>query len=276
MIVATEPTAGAERGLENNKITDLIAKICLKLPRFTVLLSATLPDLKTELPTLVERFTSMHGGPDKCSVEMVTSLRLPVGCDALDATGVQMLPHQLADDFEEFKTLVKAMEHDALMQRFYTPASVRQLATCVENAVTLPPHLMFDAVVPHIGAVRHSAIRVYAQRLLEHVASNDIESAFPALKSMVLQQTEPVPCTAENLLKHHCVDGRALAVAATRRSPADNTGAEILDELIGHALAPYVEKLPKLSNFIAAYERSLEQWEAQGRSLEHAKVSDMP
>ena len=93
-----EPTAGAERGKVNNKVTEYIAKICSLLPSCSVLLSATLPDIVSELPSLAADFTARHPGGE---VKMVNSLRLPVGCDALSPDGVHVLPHQLAESWEE-------------------------------------------------------------------------------------------------------------------------------------------------------------------------------
>lgn len=40
---------------------------------------------------------------------MIHSLRLPVGCDALNKMGHQVLPHQLAESFDEFRIVVNAM-----------------------------------------------------------------------------------------------------------------------------------------------------------------------
>ena len=208
---------------------------------------------------------------------MVTSLRLPVGCDALDPTGRQVLPHQLADDFNEFKLVVSKMHGDALMQRFYTPSSVKLLAGTVLSKVgadIIPTELVFDNVFPHIGAVRHNTIRTYAQNLLEYVSSTNREDIFTALQTLSLTNIALIPCTPANLLVSHCTDGRALAVANTRKVINESVveTVESLDTLIKRAMEPYAARLPKLKTFLADYTKRLETWTAAGKSLDQSKV----
>lgn len=276
-----EPTAGAERGFDHNKITELVAQICSLLPAQSVLLSATLPNIPTELPSLAQHFLNKHGGEGKPvpEVKMVSSLRLPVGCDALDPTGKMVLPHQLADSFEEFKMVVSRMDGDALMQRFYTPSSVKGLAVAVEEKVgrdVLPTDLWFENVIPHIGAVRHATIRAYGQRLLEYVASSNREDIFECLKTLAVStSSDPlVPCDPANLLTHHCSDGRALAVATTRTVISEDAVEryESLDTLVKLAMAPFAPRMPKLKNAIADYKRRVDKWAADGASLANSKV----
>ena len=173
-----EPTAGAERGKSNNRVTEYVAKICSLLPSCSVLLSATLPDIVTELPSLATDFTTRHAGGE---VTMVNSLRLPVGCDALSPDGVHVLPHQLAESWEEFKSIVHSIDGDALMQRFYTPGPVRQIANTVARAAgsAFPSSLVFETVIPHIGAIKHDLIRRYAIDILKWVCSENKEDIFP-------------------------------------------------------------------------------------------------
>ena len=100
------------------------------------MLSATLPDINTELPSLAQSFVARNGGQASgAKVEMLSSLRLPVGCDALDPNGLLVLPHQVAIDFAEFKLIVGKMHSDALMQRFYTPATVKQIGVAAVETV---------------------------------------------------------------------------------------------------------------------------------------------
>lgn len=173
-----EPTAGAERGKVNNKVTEFIAKICSLLPPCSVLLSATLPDLSSELPSLAADFKARHPGAE---VKMVNSLRLPVGCDALSPEGVHVLPHQLAESWDEFKSIVFSIDGDALMQRFYTPGPVRQIANTVAKAAgsAFPNSLIFETVIPHIGAIKHDLIRRYAIDILKWVCTENREDIFP-------------------------------------------------------------------------------------------------
>lgn len=281
-----EPTAGAERGMENNKITELIAEICLRLPAQAVLLSATLPDIPTELPSLKDSFLARHAGG---SVEMVTSLRLPVGCDALDPSGNLKMPHQLAENFKEFKLVVSKMHGDALMQRFYTPLSVRTLyhdivAALKNNSgaaapVTLPAELVFENVVPHLGAVKHAAIRVYAQNLLEWVVKNDLSAVFDAIKTSGFDPAA-VPVQASTLLSHYCTDGRALAVANTRKvipdvpitsANAPEPSEQYLDVIAKLAMEKY--SLPRVSTLVDEFKDAMDAWTAEYASLQSVKIN---
>jgi hypothetical protein len=264
----------------------MVADICVRLPAQAVLLSATLPDIPKELPTLVKDFTGRHG--PKAKVETVSSLRLPVGCDALDPAGNQVLPHQLAANFEEFQTLVGSLGGDALMQRFYTPPAVRRMSLTVSAHAQLSSTLQFDTIFPHLGAVKHSIIRQYAQQLLSFVSESNLTNVFDALKSAaVIESTaDPVPITASTLLTHYCTDGRALAVAASKKGvftdvltsggssssvnvaePKDQT----LDVIARLATASY--NFPNLRQFVTDYEQQVTNWKNVGASLDNSKVS---
>lgn len=247
------------------------------MPKQSVLLSATLPDIKTELSSLYDHFLKVH---PKGTVEMISSLRLPVGCDAVDPSGKLVLPHQLALDLDEFKVLINKMSHDALMQRFYTPTAVKYLALKIAEKLgdtNIPKELKFENVIPHIGEIRHATIRTYAQHLLEYVASLNRVDLFEYLKNIPVTDSLTstlIPCTPERLLSDYCTDGRALAVANTRRvTTEDSENIESLDTLIKMSLKPYEAKLPKLEAYISSYKNKLDQWTAEGQSLTKAKVS---
>lgn len=113
IVYLDEPTAGAENGIgvneaDKNNMQEFVAKIITILPRQAVLLSATLPNLKTELPALSYR---------QDDIIMVQTERLPVGCVAVGPNGNQVLPHEISASLIEFRSVVQGLQTDALMQR---------------------------------------------------------------------------------------------------------------------------------------------------------------
>ena len=115
VVYLDEPTAGAENGVgqsedDRNKMQELIAQIISVLPKQAVLLSATLPNLLTEFPSLA----SYRSG----EIIMIETQRLPVGCVAISPDGNQVLPHEISSNLTEFKSVVQGLQTDALMQRY--------------------------------------------------------------------------------------------------------------------------------------------------------------
>jgi len=219
-----EPTAGAENGIIDNEIQKINAQICMKLPQISVLLSATLPDITTEMPSLRERFGD--------SIVMVNSQRLPTSCAAIAPDGSQILPHEMATDWTEFKDIVRSIENDVLMQRFYTPCLVREMSMCVNDAVSnlvetslqVPDDLNFSVQFRNLGALSHSDIRSYAQRLLLWIISIENETIgmviFERLLKMYHDRTAVdslKPVESRTFIRDHVADeiGQALAVTIT-------------------------------------------------------------
>lgn len=266
-----EPTAGAERGKSNNKVTEFVAKICSLLPTCSVLLSATLPDITTELPSLASDFKARHAGAE---VVMIRSLRLPVGCDALSPAGVHVLPHQLAENWDEFVSIVNGIDGDALMQRFYTPGPVRQIAHLIAKAAgtAFPIHLVFDTVVPHIGAIKHDLIRKYAVDILMWVCEQKSEDIFAQLKALEHSPRGP-PVLSSNLLTHHIPDGKALCLAVPEVSMSEGDIGEGLYTLFDSAMSPFVDKMPSFGKTLETYRKSYDAWLKQGEALDKSKVS---
>ena len=219
-----EPTAGAENGIIDNEIQKINAQICMKLPQISVLLSATLPDITTEMPSLRERFGD--------SIVMVNSQRLPTSCAAIAPDGSQILPHEMATEWTEFKDIVRSIENDVLMQRFYTPCLVREMSICVNDAVSnlvetslqVPDDLNFSVQFQNLGALSHSDIRSYAQRLLLWIISIENETIgmiiFERLLKMYHDRTAVdslKPVQSRTFIRDHVADeiGQALAVTIT-------------------------------------------------------------
>jgi hypothetical protein len=252
-------------------VTEYIAKICSRLPICSVLLSATLPEIETELPSLARDFGLRHPGGE---IKMVNSMRLPVGCDALSPAGVHVLPHQLAENWGEFVSIVHGIDDDALMQRFYTPGPVRQIANCVAAGAgaSFPAELVFDAVIPHIGAIKHDLIRRYAIDLLKWVCSERKEDILARLKALEHSPKAP-PVLATNLLTHHISDGKALALAVPEASLSETDEGEGLYTIFDAAMSPYVDKMPSFGRSLDTYRKAYEVWLKQGEALDKSKVS---
>lgn len=276
-----EPTAGAERGKVDNKVTEFVAKICSLLPSCSVLLSATLPDIESELPSLASDFKLRHENSSVDSVVMVNSMRLPVGCDALSPSGKHVLPHQLAQSWTQFVQIVNGIDGDALMQRFYTPGPVRQIAQTVAKLAgsSFPKELVFDTVIPHIGAIRHDLVRRYATDILKWVCAEHakqpalMEQVYSTLVAMEHSPPGP-PVLSSNLLTHHVPDGKALALAVPEAAMDTKAAVgEGLYTIFDKAMAPFADKMPNFSKTLDAYRKSYDLWLKQGEALDRSKVS---
>jgi len=272
-----EPTAGAENGIIDNEIQRINAEICMKLPQISVLLSATLPDITTEMPSLRQRFGD--------SIVMVKSQRLPTSCAAIAPDGSQILPHEMATEWAEFKEIVRSIENDVLMQRFYTPCLVREMSICVNDVVSnlvesplqVPDALNFSLQFRNLGALSHSDIRSYAQRQLLWIISLENETVgmaiFERLLKMYHDRTSAVdslkPVQSKTFIRDHVANeiGQALAVTVTSvdsiqgrkdtqvkgsREDGNDESIESLSQLMSAATSDY--EMPNLHTLRKQFE----------------------
>jgi hypothetical protein len=264
-----EPTAGAENGVENNDMQSVVAKIIAILPKQSVLLSATLPNLITEFPTLATR---------RSDIIMVETQRLPVGCVAIAPDGNQLLPHEISSNFDEFVSVVKSLQTDALMQRFYTPGPVYKLAKIIEKYAgdKLPIGHRFESVITNIGDISHKAIRIYAVELLSWVTSQDYAYGEEIYQHLVKNPTMNIrdPKAIESssfVVDHVASEGRALAVTTTFTVTNEEQNIETLDDLIKNAMAPYIDQIPDVHVHLRDYLHRKEEYNRQYEAFLKAK-----
>ena len=267
----------------DNIMQEYVAKLLTLLPSLTIMLSATLPDLKTQFPSLVELYGDAN-------IKMVETQRLPVGCVALAPDGSQYLPHQIAESIDEFKEAIRGLQNDSLMLRFYTPGPVYHMSKEIEKLakkqrppVVIPAELTYAGMFPNIGSVSHKRIRDYAQKVLNWVANHEngdyAFDVFESLKTLGLKSgSEKVAVRGEDFVeKYIASEGRALAVTTSSKadikvdpalckcqfcrtfSEAVVIDGEPLDILCNKAIGKYVERIPNIKKFIQTYEREVEE-----------------
>ena len=266
-----EPTAGAESGFNNNnQIQDVISQILVHLPKQSVLLSATLPDLRTDFPSLVQ----IVGRESVCMVE---TERLPVGCEAVTKDGYKILPHELAETFEEFQLGMHSIQKDSLMLRFYTPELTYDLSEKVRVAAgaEFPTRLHFLNYFSDIGLISASAIRTFTQELFRWMNDLRIDSKqalFERLKfardrRLDLQAKKKlVTLSPSNLLDYVGMKGEGNTLAVT--------STDTLNGMVDNALRGW--PIPDFDEHWGKHQEDLEAWEqvtsASGQASTETKV----
>ncbi len=266
-----EPTAGAESGYNSgNKIQDVVSQIMAHLPMQSVLLSATLPDLPTELPSLVRLV-------GKDSICMVETERLPVGCEAVTKDGYKLLPHELAQTFTEFQNAMSSIQRDSLMLRFYTPEQTYELSERVRGArgASLPEELHFLNYFSDIGLISAARIRTFTQALFRWLDGLD-----PAPKEAIfnhllrerdhrldLQAKRKLLClNPSNLLEYVSTKGEGNTLAVTSTAS--------LNGMVEQALKGWSKSIADFDSEWETYQKALEKYNddvSEGNTLSNTQ-----
>jgi hypothetical protein len=153
VVYLDEPTAGAENGIDDNKIQRLNAEIIKSsVNTQLVMLSSTLPDLDS-----METIKLLY--PNRYVVE---SSRIPVGCRIIDPIGNEILPIELAEDIEQFRIIIS--NTDSKYTKYYTFDMITIISHAIENIeceVQILDRLLFKNYFNNIGNLSSKLIQDY-------------------------------------------------------------------------------------------------------------------
>ena len=117
-----EPTVDAD--LDDNQMTIMIAKIFFIAPPKTILVSATLPQIK-DMDCYVDLFKKKY---ITAKVILVQSNEVKVGCEVINTSGKTIMPHNFVRTKNDLITVVDKIKNNQFLGRLYTGQILYHLA----------------------------------------------------------------------------------------------------------------------------------------------------
>jgi hypothetical protein len=235
-------------GSDNDVVIELLAT----LPKTSVLLSATLPDI-VNIPTIHRDFMSRHEG-DETTTVTVESNRLHVSCTVVGPDGCLYMPHNFVEEISGLETYIENIMTDPLKMRCYSPQMVYLMVKHMIRG--LPRELHFENRFHDFGKIRHEDIRNYAIEVLQCVARSGNDSLFQQLKDfhpIKMDDMDKSRMLTSNA--HYYQTGNTIHVSSF---DAFHENVEIITR-------PILENAPRISGIIA---KLMEEMEANAKLIE--------
>ena len=198
-----ETFAGAEN--------EIVIKILSILPRQSVLLSATLPEVE-EIPQILTHIRTRHSMVDE-QIRVIRSNRLHVSCTIVGEDGNLYLPHNFVENLTVLESYIENIESDPLKFRCYSPQMVYMMVNHIKT--DLPSELSFQVRFREYGQIQHEDIRRYAMEVLRYVAHSGNDELFMKMRTYTPNKMENMDKT--NLLTtnaYHYQAGNTLHVSS--------------------------------------------------------------
>jgi hypothetical protein len=167
-----EAFAGADQ-----EITIKILKI---LPKISILVSATLPELN-EVPSFVNHFNKRFDDSDENTFKIIDSNSQHISCTFIDPEGYIYLPHYTVE-LEGLNDYIQIIINDPIKIRAYSPDIVYNMVKGRGFEKLLPEHLRFNNKFNDYGKIRHDNLRFYALEILSYIAETKNSELFEILK----------------------------------------------------------------------------------------------
>lgn len=117
-----EPTVDAD--LDNNQMTIMIAKIFYIAPPKTILVSATLPQIK-DMDCYINAFKKKY---INTKVILVQSNEVKIGCEVINTFGRTIMPHNFVQSKNDLLTIIDKIKNNQFLGRLYTGQILYHLA----------------------------------------------------------------------------------------------------------------------------------------------------
>jgi len=159
---------------------DITIKILKILPKISILVSATLPELN-EVPSFISHFTNRfidENYPDLFKV--IDSNNQHISCTFIDPNGNVYLPHYRTD-LANLRDYIQIIRNDPIKIRAYSPEVVYSMVKSPGFEEFLPENLKFDTYFNDYGNIQHDRLRDYAIYILIHVEVTQNERLFNIL-----------------------------------------------------------------------------------------------
>lgn len=242
-----ETFAGAEN--------EIVIKILSILPRQSVLLSATLPEME-EIPQIVQHIRTRHSMTDE-QIRVIRSNRLHVSCTIVGQDGNLYLPHNFVENLADLNSYIDNIESDPLKLRCYSPQMVYMMVNHIKR--DLPHELTFQVRFREYGRIQHEDIRRYAMEVLRFVAHSGNDELFQRVRNYTPNKMENMEKT--NLLTsnaHHYQAGNTLHVSSH----------DAYKSTVDAILHPIMSRAPRLDTVI---DRLSEEIEENKKKIEEIK-----
>lgn len=117
-----EPTVDAD--LDNNQMTIMIAKIFFICPPKTILVSATLPQIK-DMDCYVDLFKKKY---ITSKIILVQSNEVKIGCEVINTLGKTIMPHNFVKSKNDLMVIIDKIKNNQFLGRLYTGQILYHLA----------------------------------------------------------------------------------------------------------------------------------------------------
>ncbi len=226
--------------------SDVVIELISKLPKTSVLLSATLPEMEN-IPTIVNYLRNKHNVDDESQISMIKSNRLHISCTIVGAEGNIYMPHNFVENLVDFGTYVRNIENDPLKMRCYSPQIVYLMVSHIRDY--LPEELLFHRRFENYGDITHEDIRQYSIEILDYVANSGNEELFERLKGFHPQKMTNLDKNSMlTTAAHYYQTGNSLFVTANKH----------FKQTFEDITQPILERTPKLSPIISRYLQEIE------------------
>jgi hypothetical protein len=256
VVYLDEPTAGAENGIDDNKIQRLNAKIIKSAVNTQlVMLSSTLPNLD-DMESIKLLYPNRH---------IIESNRIPVGCRIIDPVGNEILPIELAENIEQFRIIIANI--DSKYTKYYTFDMAVIISRAVENIechVQISEILLFNNYFNNIGKLSSKLIQDYIIDVFAFLLELNDEHLIQYMTSIF---TELSNNRKTHSIKNIVKEGKVLLVGF--RENLDSCISRILNEceIENHKLGEkLIAKLKEFDYNNAEYKKNVIRYEKASKS----------
>lgn len=192
----------------NQDDAEMMAKICLHLPPYTVLLSSVLPKFEY-MTSIVNHFLNLHQTSQEVSCKRIASTNINIPIAIFHPDGSIRFPHHMIKTKDDVDILIKAIQSNPRTRRSYPASYVYEWAKDLQEKNVIPPEIYFKVIFPSIGSINQNDICDYVVVILSHLHKkmNEMsnEMAFSILK--IYQDYKPKKMSAlkrENIFTTEC------------------------------------------------------------------------
>ena len=162
---------------------DITIKILKILPKISILVSATLPEIN-EVPSFIDNFINRYRdeikNPDNV-FDVVTSNKQHLSCTFVGPDGNVYLPHYCVK-LDKLSEYIDIILNDPIKMRAYSPEVVYNMVKGTPGfEELLPEELKFKNRIPNYGNIKHEELRFYAIDILRYIAETNNEVMFDIL-----------------------------------------------------------------------------------------------
>lgn len=160
-----EPTVDAD--LDNNQMTIMIAKIFFIAPPKTILVSATLPQIK-DMDCYINVFKKKY---INTKVILVQSNEVKIGCEVINTIGKTIMPHNFVQSKNDLLTVIDKIKNNQFLGRLYTGQILYHLAKKLSTFNI--KNIEINEIFSDIDNFNYNKVRDIAIEILQHLYNCD-------------------------------------------------------------------------------------------------------
>ena len=248
-----EPTVDAD--LDNNQMTIMIAKIFFIAPSKTILVSATLPQLK-DMDCYINLFKKKY---TDANIILVQSNEVKIGCQVINTYGKTIMPHNFVQNKNDLEIIIHKIKNNQFLGRLYTGQMLYHLAErLVEFKIK---KIDINEIFSNIDNFNYNKVRDIAIDILQSLDKSDdniIEKYCnePIMSPIILKN-----CKLDTYDAHQFI-GMTLIVS---NDPV---------ETAKYYFSDYIKDLPTASSLIKNYKTMTDIVNDKLKKVENAKFDN--